>query len=120
LIQDEAGATYEPPCDDKVAGIDWQKPAQDTYNLIRGCDPQPGAFSVLRGDKVCFYSAKLIAGGGDQAPGTVVGTDDGNICVAVPGGQLVVGKVRTSKHGKVPAAEFAADIGLKVGARFGE
>lgn len=117
-VQDETGATYEPPCDDAVAGIDWQKPAQETYNLIRGCDPQPGAFTTLQDEKVCFYGAKLERTATDQAPGTVVSVD-GSLCVAVPDGQLIVGKVRTSKHGKIPAAEFAADMGLKKGDRFG-
>lgn len=120
LIQDEADATYEPPCDDKVAGIDWQKSAQDIYNLIRGCDPQPGAFTLLKGAKVSFYGAKLSAEATDQTPGTVVRVDDQGLCVAVAGGQLTVGKVRTSEHGKIPATEFASDIGLKEGDRFGE
>jgi methionyl-tRNA formyltransferase len=43
IPQDEARATYEPPCDDRVARIDWDWPAQQVHNLVRGCDPQPGA-----------------------------------------------------------------------------
>ena len=120
LIQDEAGVTYEQPCDEKVAEIDWQKPAQDIYNLIRGCDPQPGAFALLQGEKVCFYGAKLIGTAADQASGTAVSIDDQGLCVAVAGGQILVGKVRTAKHGKIAAAEFAAEVGLRAGDRFGE
>ena len=48
ILQDEAGATYEPPCDDQVAGIDWNKPPNELYNLVRGCDPQPGAFVLFK------------------------------------------------------------------------
>ncbi len=118
VIQDETGATYEPPCDDAAAGIDWQKPARDIHNLIRGCDPQPGAFTSLGDEKVCFYGAALEQTATDQAPGTVIGVDSG-ICIAVAGGQLTVTKVRTSTHGKIAATEFAADIGLKAGDRFG-
>ena len=44
ISQDNSLATYEPPCDDKVASIDWTKPAREVYNLVRGCDPQPGAY----------------------------------------------------------------------------
>ena len=55
IIQDEALATYEPPCDERHAGIDWSKPARQVYNLVRGCDPQPGAFSTLAGRSVKFY-----------------------------------------------------------------
>ena len=115
IPQDEAGATYEPPCDDKVAGIDFSKPAQEVYNLVRGCDPQPGAFALFKGDKVRFYGAKLIDEAVDKSPGTILAVDDQGIQVAVSGGKLVVGKVRPAKGGKVAAAEFAQEQGLNVG-----
>jgi methionyl-tRNA formyltransferase len=118
IIQDEAGATYEPPCDDRVAGIDWKKPAVDLYNLVRGCDPQPGAFALLKGEKIRFYGAKRIDKTGDSAPGTILGIDDKGIHVALSGGRLIVGKIRAAKGGKVAAAEFAAERGLKAGDTF--
>ena len=118
ITQDEAGATYEPPCDDKVAGIDWNKPADELYNLVRGCDPQPGAFAVLRGEKVRFYGAKRIEETVADAPGTILNVDDKGIHIALSGGRLIVGKVRPVKGGKMAAAEFAAEKGLKAGDTF--
>lgn len=118
IPQDEAGATYEPPCDDRVAGIDWNKPAGEIYNLVRGCDPQPGAFALLKGEKVRFYSAKLIEEAVDNGPGTVLKIDDKGIHVAVSGGKLMVGKVRPAKGPKVAASEFAMDRGINVGDLF--
>jgi methionyl-tRNA formyltransferase len=115
IAQDEAGATYEPPCDDKVAGIDFSKPAQEVYNLVRGCDPQPGAFALFKGEKARFYGAKLTEEVTAKAPGTILAIDDKGIQVAVAGGRLAVGKVRTVKGGKVAAAEFANEQGLNVG-----
>lgn len=118
IPQDEAGATYEPPCDDRVAGIDWEKPAGELYNLVRGCDPQPGAFALLNGEKVRFYGARLIEESTDKAPGTILAVDDQGIHVAVSGATLVAGKVRPAKGKKVAAAEFAAEQGLKAGDSF--
>ena len=60
IPQPEEGASYEPPCSDRVAAISWKKPAQNIYNLIRGCDPQPGAYSYWQGEKTRFYGAKLL------------------------------------------------------------
>ena len=119
IPQDEAGATYEPPCDDKVAGIDFSKSARAVYNLVRGCDPQPGAFALLKGEKVRFYGAKLIEEAVDKTPGTILAIDDKGMQVAVSGGKLVVGKVRPAKGGKVAAAEFADEQGLNIGDVFG-
>ena len=118
ILQDEVGATYEPPCDDKVAGIDWNKPADELYNLVRGCDPQPGAFAVLGGEKVRFYGAKRIEETVVDAPGTILNVDDKGIHIALSGGRLVVGKVRPAKGGKVAASDFAAEQGIKAGDMF--
>jgi len=118
IPQDEAGATYEPPCDDRVAGIDWDKPAGELYNLVRGCDPQPGAFALLNGEKVRFYGAQLMDEITDKAPGTILAVDDQGIHVAVSGARLVAGKVRPAKGKKVAAAEFATEQGLKAGDMF--
>lgn len=113
IPQNEAEATYEPPCDDRVAGIDWSKPAQELYNLVRGCDPQPGAFALLKGEKIRFYGARLIQEPVDSMPGTVLDIDDQAMTVAVSEWKLMVSKVRPAKGKKTSASEFAAEYGLK-------
>jgi methionyl-tRNA formyltransferase len=119
IPQDEARATYEPPCDDRVAAIDWRKPIQEIYDLVRGCDPRPGAYADWKGNKVRFYGARLLAEPTEEAPGTIVQIAPQGVQVAVPGGKLVVGKVRPETGGKVGAADFATEQGLKVGDQFG-
>ena len=117
ISQDEAEATYEPPCDDRVAGIDWSKPARELYNLVRGCDPQPGAYAMFNDEKVRFYGAKLSEQSHDKTPGTILQIDDQGMQLAVSGGKLTVSKVRAPEIGKVAAAEFAVGKGLNVGDR---
>ena len=119
IAQDESKATYEPPCDDWVASIDFEKPAKDVYNLVRGCDPQPGAFTTFRGKKVRFYDAGLTALDSGKGPGEAVAFEEGSIQIAVKGGLLKVGKLRIEKGEKVGPTEFAKQAGLKVGDRFG-
>jgi methionyl-tRNA formyltransferase len=119
IQQPEEGATYEPPCDDRVAAIDWQKPAQDVYNLVRGCDPQPGAYSKMKGEKIRFYGARLLHESTEKVPGTVVKVDAEGFQVAVKGGKLAVSKVRPETGGKMEAAAFVSERELKVGDRFG-
>ena len=118
LIQDESLATCEPLCNDRVAGIDWAKSAAEVYNLIRGCDPQPGAYSFYRGKKVRFFDARLAdihrPGAGS---GEVLAADEDGFTVAACGGTIRIGKVRTDA-GKQEAAAFAATEGLKPGDRF--
>lgn len=119
LVQDAAGATYEPPCTDKVASIDWQKAGSEIYNLVRGCDPQPGAYTLWNGDKVRFYGAKMVSGKTNEAPGSVLEIEQAGIHVALSGGRLIVGKLRSSKGGKLSGLDWAAENSLKAGDRFG-
>ena len=119
IPQDDALATYEPPCDDTVAAVDWSKPATDVYNLVRGCDPQPGAYLMLKSGKVRLYRARLIETKQDRPPGEILDIKEGEIVVALNGGALGIGKIRDSAGAKIDAHEFAANTELKVGMIFG-
>jgi methionyl-tRNA formyltransferase len=117
ITQDESKATYEPLCNDRVAQIDWGKPAAEVYNLIRGCDPQPGAYTFYRETKVRLFEARLVETRPGARPGEVLAADEGGVTVAAPGGAIRIGKVRTDA-GKQDAAAFAAASGLKPGESF--
>jgi methionyl-tRNA formyltransferase len=117
IIQDESKATYEPPCDDSAAEIDWSKPAHEVDLLVRGCDPQPGAFVSFNEEKLRLYGAALIPESTDSAPGTILRVDDQGIIVALSGGKLLVGKVKPGSGKKIAAVDFAAEQNLKVGDR---
>jgi methionyl-tRNA formyltransferase len=119
ISQDDALATYEPPCDDRVAAVDWSKPASDVYNLVRGCDPQPGAYSTLKGKKIKFYKASLIEATEETSPGQVISIGAGEVVVALKGGALKIGKMKAEKGAKLVADEFAKEMDLKVGMSFG-
>jgi methionyl-tRNA formyltransferase len=117
LVQDESLATYEPLCNDRVAAIDWGKPAADVHNLIRGCDPQPGAYSFYRGTKVRLFEVRLSDVHPGTRPGEVLEVDENGFTVAACGGAICVAKVRTDAS-KQTAAAFAAAVGLKPGESF--
>ena len=65
VVQDERLATYEPPCRDQHAQVDFRKPAREVYNLVRGCDPQPGAYASLSGRRLRLYEPAFEPGGAD-------------------------------------------------------
>jgi len=118
IPQNEAEATYEPFCDESVAVIDWNKPAQELHNFIRGCDPQPGAFAFFKGEKVCLYGSKLIIGATDQPSGTVLRIDKQGVELAVSGSKIAINRIKTHKSGKLFATDFSEVYDLKVGDRF--
>jgi methionyl-tRNA formyltransferase len=116
--QDETQANYDPLCRDEHAGIDWSRPAQEVYNLIRGCDPQPGAYTKWQGKMLRLYDCRLQRNGETASPGQVVEIGNETISIAAPGGVIVAKKVR-GEGGKVAAAEFAKQAGLRSHDRLG-
>ena len=120
IPQDGSKATYEPPCDDKVASVDFEKSIHDIYNLIRGCDPQPGAYTTFKGKKVRFYDARMDPLPSGRGRGQIVAIEEGGLQIAVNGGTLKVGKLRVDKGEKLGAMEFARSVDAKVGDTLGE
>ncbi len=117
--QDESEATYEPPCDDIVAAVDWKKSAEDLYNIIRGCDPQPGAYTTIKGKKVRLYDARLRIGATEKPPGEILSIEKGGLQVAVKDAVIKIGKVRIDKGDKIGPLEFAQTVGLTRGDQLG-
>jgi methionyl-tRNA formyltransferase len=109
-VQDASQATYEPPFGEQYARIDWSRPLEEVYDLIRGCDPQPGAYTLFEGKKVRFYGAKAFFGEKASAgipPGQVIELTEDGILVAGNGGAFLIKKVRPEDEGKIQALEFA-------------
>ena len=120
IPQDESKATYEPPCDDRVASVNFEKSIKDIYNLIRGCDPQPGAYATFKGKRVRFYDAKMNPAGIEKQSGEIVSIEEGALQIAVKGGVIRVDKLRVDKGEKIGPIEFAQLVDVKIGDRFGE
>jgi methionyl-tRNA formyltransferase len=118
IVQDESKANYDPPCRDEHANIDWSKPAEAVYNLIRGCDPQPGAHTLFQQKKVRLFDCRLERGDVSTAPATITAIDGECLNVALNGGTLVVKKMR-GDGGKISAAEFARQAAMRVGDKLG-
>jgi methionyl-tRNA formyltransferase len=118
MVQDESKANYDPICGDEHATIDWSKPAQQVYNLIRGCDPQPGAHTTFNGKRVRLFDARMELGNNSASAGQVTGIGAEEIAVALKDGTLTVKKAR-GEGAKVNGAEFAQQVDLKVGDKLG-
>ncbi len=118
IKQDESKATYESWCKREHAQIDWSKPADEVYNLIRGTNPQPGAWTTRDGHVLgIFDSAKIAEASG--APGEVVEVSGAGFTVAAAGGGILVKRVRPDGQGKIAASDYAAASGLATGMRLG-
>lgn len=118
IHQDEQQATYEGWCREADAAVDWQRPAQEVHCLIRGTDPQPGAWTTLGGNKLKLYGSKIMNASGP--PGNVLSVGDDGIVIAAGDRSVRIARVRPHDGAKMLAAEFADTQGVKPGTRLGE
>lgn len=118
IPQDHALSTYEPPIRDGHAAIRWYRPADALYALIRGCNPQPGAWTTYNDAKVRIFDCRLTGTQEPGMPGRVLRIDDDGFDVRLNGGVLRVTRVQPDGARKMPAAEWARLVSLEPGSRF--
>ena len=119
--QDESEATYEGWVRDAEARINWASHVDFVYDLIRGCNPAPGAWTMHGEQKLYLFDAKKV-----MAPtfGTVRGKKLGEIVSAGPeglrihaqGGFIEVSRLRLGDGAKVKSTEVDLPVGTILGA----
>jgi methionyl-tRNA formyltransferase len=122
-MQDESCASYEGWCREAEARINWHTHVDQTYNLIRGCDPAPGAWTLFNQKRLQLYDArKHAARTFSQVKGrigAVTDIDDHSLKISAQGGQIEVFKLRYDGGKKLPAPQFCAEVGLSLGTILG-
>jgi methionyl-tRNA formyltransferase len=115
-VQDSEDGSYEGWCRKENVEIDWNKGSDEVYNLIRGANPQPGAWTTFNGDEIRLFDSRKSTDGGE--PGCVISIDDAGAVIATADGAIRVMKIRADA-GKLSALEYAASAGLEVGSKLG-
>ena len=121
--QDESLASYEGWCREAEARINWHSHVDQIYNLIRGCDPAPGAWTWVQDKRLQLYDARKLPArtfsGVVGTIGAVTAIAKESLTVAAQGGQIEVFKIRHEGGQKQSAARFCAEAGLSLGAILG-
>lgn len=101
--QDDSLSTYAPLLKKDTGLIDWQKPARDVHNLIRGL--YGSAFSTLNGLKLKIFRSRLVD---VQLPLTAgqVKIDGQRLFVGTGDGALEILELQAPNSKKLSAADF--------------
>jgi methionyl-tRNA formyltransferase len=119
--QNESEATYEGWVREAESKINWASHIDFTYDLIRGCNPAPGAWTTLGDQKLYLFDAKKII-----APtfGAVRGKKIGEVVASGPegirihgqGGFIEVSRLRLGDGAKIKSSEAGIEVGTILGA----
>jgi methionyl-tRNA formyltransferase len=119
VVQDESQATYEGWFREAEARIHWANHVDVVHNLIRGCNPAPGAWTTLNGAKMQIFDCRRIPvrtfGAVKGKIGEVVEVTDRSFQVTAQGGRIEVQRAKLGDGKKVAAADLLAAGAIKAG-----
>lgn len=126
--QHHSEATYAPILKKEDGRIDWNQPAQEIYNRMRGFVPWPGAYLTFRGQMCHLWGEPVSNDVGEAArlptshaaPGTLLHRENNFYVVCGRTTVLRLTAVKLEGRKQVSAVEFANGARLTEGERFGD
>jgi methionyl-tRNA formyltransferase len=120
VVQDERLASYEGWFRSAESHINWSSHVDQVYNLIRACNPAPGAWTELAGNKVFLYDCRKhparTFGAVRGKPGEVVEISDSSIFINAQGGMIEVLRLKPEGGKKMDAGDYARTHELQTAA----
>jgi methionyl-tRNA formyltransferase len=118
-VQDESNASYEGWCRDAEAQVNWHNHVDFIHNLIRGCDPAPGAWTTANGLKLQLFGSRKhptrTFGAVKGKIGEITEVSDTSLFITAQGGQIEVSRARLGDGRKIAAAEVGLTAGTLLG-----
>jgi methionyl-tRNA formyltransferase len=115
--QDHARASLAPRLTKEDGRVDWTQPARDVRSRLRGVDPWPGAWTLLDGEPLKLWNAKIVEGAGE--PGVVLGVDRDGLLVACGQGVLGIAEAQLPGRKRMTAQALVAGRPIPRGSRLG-
>ena len=107
--QDPALATYAPLLKKEHGKIRWEQEAIQIYNLIRGTDPWPGAYTFYNEERWRVFKARVVDGDkGSGRPGQIVRAEKQGAQVSTGWGILAIEEIQTANSRRMTFQEYLA------------
>ena len=118
--QDEDEATYEGWVRVAESEINWANHVDFVYDLIRGCNPAPGAWTPCGDKKLYLFDAKKAMAATFGAVrgkklGEIVSAGPNGIRVHAQGGFIDVSRLRLDDGAKIKAGDAGLEVGTILG-----
>ena len=113
--QDHSQATFAPKI--KSTQIDWSQPASKIFNLIRGLNPSPGAYTFWEERRLKLYASRIEPSSSILPPGCVI--DPERLIVRCGEDALELLEVQPAGKRRMSGRDFVNGYKIRVGVRFG-
>lgn len=105
IPQDNSKSSYAPMLKKEDGQIDWTKGAEDIYNMVRGMDPWPGAFTYYKGE---LWKVWKVRHGdtGKGRPGEILTADKDRIDVVSKDSVISILEIQPANKKRMPVSDF--------------
>lgn len=117
--QDDQKATYAPMLNKSLSKIDWNKPAAEVHNLVRGLNPWPVAETTLDGRILKIYKTKPALLEDKSAHSGKVASLTPFVVACGGGSAVEVLELQLESKKRMSSADFVRGYKLGVGAILG-
>jgi len=119
--QKSEGVTYAHKITNEESLIDWQKPAKEIANMIRGLNPFPGAYTITLGKRLKIFQSIPVKPmhNGSFTPGQIVMADPARLEVQCGNGVLNILELQLEGKKKMSVSDFLKGNHLQVGESLG-
>ncbi len=104
--QDHALASNAPMLRKEQGHMNWNLPARDLHNLIRGLDPWPSAYGFLHGKRHRFFSSELFPRHCPEPPGTICRADATGLLIATATEGLLIREIQPEGKKRMGVADW--------------
>lgn len=115
--QDHSQATFAPKIESIMGQIDWSQPARKIFNLIRGLNPAPGAYTFWEGQRLKLYASRVVPSSSIFPPGCVI--DAERLIVRCGEDALELLEVQPAGKRRMSGHDFVNGYKIRIGAKFG-
>lgn len=110
--QDESQATYAPSISKKQEKIDWKQPAHCIAQKIKALRPEPGAYTLVEGQRFKIWDAEAVEEKTDLSAGTVCQVEKKQFYVACGEGTVLkIKEVQPAGKKRMPAVNYLNGAG---------
>ena len=98
--------------------IDWDKEPNEIYNLIRGCDPQPGAWTKIDSKIVSLYNCNIEENEDINIRKNFI-IENKKVSVGLKNKKITLGRIKDQKGKKINAYEWFEENNLSSKSKLG-
>lgn len=116
---EESTTPYAAMISKKMGEINWEKPAKEIEQLIRGLNPWPSAYTKIHGKTLKLWKAEVLEGHSEKKAGQITEVEKDSICVQTGQGLLRIQELQLEGKKRMDTSSFLRGYSLEEGELLG-